>query len=444
MTEETAGIDLVLQQFKIANGEKLDLTEDPTPRGHAIEFRINGEDAGRGFLPAPGPVTKYDIPTGPGVRLDSGVEAGSVIGGQFDSMLSKLIVYGATREEALARSRRALDEFHVEGLATVIPFHRAVVSDPAFIGDDNGFTVHTRWIETEWDNTVEPFTGGEPIDEDEALPRQKVVVEVGGRRLEVSLPGDLALSGGGGGDRRRRDPQEAEGAQARCGRRRCGVRRRGDRADAGHRGEGGRRRGTRGFDRRPGGGPGSHEDGEPGHRAQGRRHHRTGRRDRRRHHPGHGARRDQVARTVARSRTIDAVEINAGQWYLRGLRADDRIDDRPALAELGSTDPDHVARSAAEWSADTRYSWAVCEPTTGELLAEVTLDPATGEIAEPSTRRSRRRGRRGGRIGSAIRRRNRCARTQFALNPVLDGRDRPGILRKPLRRCRRPVAGVLS
>jgi acetyl-CoA/propionyl-CoA carboxylase biotin carboxyl carrier protein len=200
VTEETAGIDLVLQQFKIANGEKLDITEDPTPRGHAIEFRINGEDAGRGFLPAPGPVTRYDIPTGPGVRLDSGVEAGSVIGGQFDSMLSKLIVYGATREEALARSRRALDEFHVEGLATVIPFHRAVVSDPAFIGDGNGngFTVHTRWIETEWDNTIEPFTAGEPLDEDEALPRQKVVVEVGGRRLEVSLPGDLALGGGGG------------------------------------------------------------------------------------------------------------------------------------------------------------------------------------------------------------------------------------------------------
>ena len=199
VTEETAGIDLVLQQFKIANGDKLDLTEDPTPRGHAIEFRINGEDAGRGFLPAPGPVTRYDIPTGPGVRLDSGVEAGSVIGGQFDSMLSKLIVHGANREEALARSRRALDEFHIEGLATVIPFHRAVVSDPAFIGDDDGFSVHTRWIETEWDNTVEPFTAGEPLDED-AQPRQRVVVEVDGRRLEVSLPGGLALSNGGGGD----------------------------------------------------------------------------------------------------------------------------------------------------------------------------------------------------------------------------------------------------
>jgi acetyl-CoA/propionyl-CoA/long-chain acyl-CoA carboxylase, biotin carboxylase, biotin carboxyl carrier protein len=196
VTEETAGIDLVLQQFKIANGDKLDITEDPTPRGHAIEFRINGEDAGRNFLPAPGPVTKFHPPSGPGVRLDSGVETGSAIGGQFDSMLAKLIVYGANRQEALARARRALDEFEVEGLATVIPFHRAVVADPAFIGDDNGFSVHTRWIETEWDNPVEPFTGGEPLDEEDARPRQKVVVEVGGRRIEVSLPGDLALSNG--------------------------------------------------------------------------------------------------------------------------------------------------------------------------------------------------------------------------------------------------------
>ncbi len=192
VTEETAGIDLVLQQFKIANGEKLDITEDPTPRGHAIEFRINGEDAGLGFLPAPGPVTKFHPPTGPGVRLDSGVETGSVIGGQFDSMLAKLIVYGANRAEALARARRALDEFDVEGLATVIPFHRAVVSDPAFIGDENGFSVHTRWIETEWNNTIEPFKAGEPLGEEDARPRQKLVVEVDGRRLEVSLPGDLA------------------------------------------------------------------------------------------------------------------------------------------------------------------------------------------------------------------------------------------------------------
>ncbi len=132
------------------------------------------------------------------MRLDSGVETGSVIGGQFDSMLAKLIVSGATRKEAIERARRALDEFTVEGMATVIPFHRAVVSDPAFIGDENGFTVHTRWIETEWNNTVEPFTGGGAVDEEEAQPRQKVIVEVGGRRVEVSLPGDLALGNGSG------------------------------------------------------------------------------------------------------------------------------------------------------------------------------------------------------------------------------------------------------
>ncbi|MGA9871519.1 MAG: acetyl/propionyl/methylcrotonyl-CoA carboxylase subunit alpha [Rhodococcus sp. (in: high G+C Gram-positive bacteria)] len=196
VTEETSGIDLVLQQFRIANGEELSITEDPEPRGHSFEFRINGEDAGRGFLPAPGPVTTFIAPSGPGVRVDSGVESGSVIGGQFDSMLAKLIVTGATREEALARSRRALAEFTVEGLATVIPFHTAVVSDPAFIGDGESFDVHTRWIETEWDNQVPPFTAGEPIDEEDAAPRQSVVVEVGGRRVEVSLPGQFSLGGG--------------------------------------------------------------------------------------------------------------------------------------------------------------------------------------------------------------------------------------------------------
>ena len=198
VTEETSGLDLVLEQFRIANGEKLAITADPTPRGHSIEFRINGEDAGRGFLPAPGPVNRYDTPSGPGVRLDSGVEAGSVIGGQFDSMLAKLIVTGANRNQAIERARRALDEFHVEGLATVIPFHRAVLRDPAFIGDDNGFTVHTRWIETEWDNTIEPFTGGGAVDAEEEQPRQTVVVEGGGRRLEVALPGDFAVGNGGG------------------------------------------------------------------------------------------------------------------------------------------------------------------------------------------------------------------------------------------------------
>ncbi|MBD0863772.1 acetyl/propionyl/methylcrotonyl-CoA carboxylase subunit alpha [Gordonia sp. zg691] len=197
VTEETAGIDLVRQQFRIANGEKLELTEDPTPRGHSFEFRINGEDAGRNFLPAPGPISVYKEPTGPGVRVDSGVVEGDVIGGQFDSMLAKLIVTGETREQALERSRRALAEFQVEGLATVIPFHRHIVSNPAFIGDGEKFDIYTKWIETDWDNPIEPYTGGEPIEEDDAAPRQNVVVEVGGRRVEVSLPGDLALGGGG-------------------------------------------------------------------------------------------------------------------------------------------------------------------------------------------------------------------------------------------------------
>ncbi|MFT4087280.1 MAG: acetyl/propionyl/methylcrotonyl-CoA carboxylase subunit alpha [Gordonia sp. (in: high G+C Gram-positive bacteria)] len=201
VTEETSGIDLVRQQFRIAEGKALEITEDPAPRGHSFEFRINGEDAGRGFLPAPGPVAVYREPSGPGVRVDSGVRAGDVIGGQFDSMLAKLIVTGENREQALERSRRALAEFEVDGLATVIPFHRAIVSDPAFIGDGAKFDVYTKWIETDWTNTVEPFTGGAPADdEDEAAPRQSVVVEVGGRRVEVSLPGDLNLGGGNGGN----------------------------------------------------------------------------------------------------------------------------------------------------------------------------------------------------------------------------------------------------
>ncbi|CAM3619857.1 acetyl/propionyl/methylcrotonyl-CoA carboxylase subunit alpha [Kibdelosporangium persicum] len=196
VSEETTGIDLVREQFRIADGQPLRFTEDPEPRGHSIEFRINGEDAGRNFLPAPGTVSTFVVPDGPGVRVDAGVEAGSVIGGQFDSLLAKLIVTGESREEALRRARRALDEMVVEGMATVLPFHRTIVRDPAFAED---FTVHTRWIETEFDNKIEPFTAPGEIAEEE--PRQTVVVEVGGRRLEVSLPGDLALStvGGGGG-----------------------------------------------------------------------------------------------------------------------------------------------------------------------------------------------------------------------------------------------------
>jgi acetyl-CoA/propionyl-CoA carboxylase biotin carboxyl carrier protein len=193
VSEETAGIDLVRQQFRIAEGLPLEITEDPTPRGHSIEFRINAEDAGRNFMPAPGPVTRLVVPQGPGVRWDSGVEAGGEVAGAFDSMLAKLIVTGATRAEALQRAARALDELVVEGMPTVVPFHRAVVRDAAFTSEP--FTVHTRWIETGWDNQVPPYSAA-PVEAEDAGPRQTVVVEVGGRRLEVSLPAGLAAGGG--------------------------------------------------------------------------------------------------------------------------------------------------------------------------------------------------------------------------------------------------------
>jgi acetyl-CoA/propionyl-CoA/long-chain acyl-CoA carboxylase, biotin carboxylase, biotin carboxyl carrier protein len=212
VSEETAGVDLVREQFRIAAGEPLRFTEDPTPRGHAIEFRVNGEDAGRNFLPAPGVVTSWVAPEGPGVRVDSGVESGSVIGGAFDSLLAKVIVVGEDRTQALQRARRALDELVVTGMATVLPFHRAVVRDPAFVGDENGFAVHTRWIETEFDNTIPPFENADEAADEQ--PRQTVVVEVGGRRLEVSLPGDLALSGGGGGVAAKAKPRKRAGGKA--------------------------------------------------------------------------------------------------------------------------------------------------------------------------------------------------------------------------------------
>ena len=196
VTEMTTGIDLVREQFRIAEGEKLRFTEDPTPRGHAFEFRVNGEDAGSSFMPTPGTVTGYHEPSGPGVRVDSGVREGSVIGGQFDSMLAKLIVYGEDRTEALERSRRALDEYTVEGMPTVLPFHRLIVSDPAFIGDEDGFSVYTKWIEEEWDNPIEPFTDPtETADEDGTDPNHKVVVEINGRRVEIALPSSLSLGG---------------------------------------------------------------------------------------------------------------------------------------------------------------------------------------------------------------------------------------------------------
>ncbi len=198
VSEETTGLDLVREQFRIADGEALRWAEDPTPHGHAIEFRINGEDPGRGFLPAPGMVTTYREPAGPGVRVDSGIESNSVIGGAFDSLLAKLIVWGETRDEALARSRRALDEFVVDGMATVLPFHRAVVRDPAFAPADGAeFTVFTRWIETEFDNQLPPFSGAADAEPDEGA-RDRVVVEVNGKRLEVTLPAGFGAAAASG------------------------------------------------------------------------------------------------------------------------------------------------------------------------------------------------------------------------------------------------------
>ncbi|MCP2238261.1 acetyl/propionyl/methylcrotonyl-CoA carboxylase subunit alpha [Prauserella halophila] len=211
VSEETTGLDLVREQFRIAEGHELQLTGDPAPRGHSIEFRINGEDAGRNFLPAPGTVTRLDFPAGPGVRIDAGMETGTVIGGQFDSMLAKVIVTGADREQAIERSRRALDEMVAEGIATVLPFHRTILRDPAFVGDGKNFSVHTRWIETEFENTIEPYVAADDADDADEAPRQNVVVEVGGRRLEVSLPGNLASAGGGGGAAAKSKPRKRTG-----------------------------------------------------------------------------------------------------------------------------------------------------------------------------------------------------------------------------------------
>ncbi|MFE5854384.1 biotin carboxylase N-terminal domain-containing protein [Streptomyces sp. NPDC056500] len=191
VTEEVTGIDLVREMFRIADGEALGY-DDPQLRGHSFEFRINGEDPGRNFLPAPGTVTVFDPPSGPGVRLDAGVESGSVIGPAWDSLLAKLVITGATREQALQRAARALAEFNVEGMATAIPFHRAVVADPAFTSDP--FRVHTRWIETEFVNEIPAFAAATDADTEDETGRETVVVEVGGKRLEVSLPASLGMT----------------------------------------------------------------------------------------------------------------------------------------------------------------------------------------------------------------------------------------------------------
>ncbi len=221
VTEEVAGIDLVREMFRIADGEPLGY-DDPQLRGHSFEFRINGEDPGRGFLPAPGTVTAWNPPSGPGVRLDAGVEAGSVIGPAWDSLLAKLIVTGATRRQALQRAARALAEFQVEGMATALPFHRAVVVDPAFApeltGSTQPFTVHTRWMETEFDNTIPPFQPPAGAEAEEPSGRETVVVEVGGKRVEVTLPAGFGAPAPGRRPRRP-SPAGARGVRARPPRR---------------------------------------------------------------------------------------------------------------------------------------------------------------------------------------------------------------------------------
>ncbi len=193
VSEEVSGLDLVREMFRIAQGEPLGY-DDPVLRGHSIEFRINAEDPGRGFLPAPGTLVSWHAPGGPGVRVDEGYHAGMTVPGAFDSLVAKLVVTGPDRAEALARARRALRELVVDGMPTVVPFHRAVLDDPAFTAPEGVFGVHTRWIETEFHNTIPPYTGllGEPADTE---PAQVVVVEVDGRRVEVKLPAGLPAPG---------------------------------------------------------------------------------------------------------------------------------------------------------------------------------------------------------------------------------------------------------
>jgi len=194
VSEEVTGLDLVREQFRIAEGGLIDYP-DPEIIGHSFEFRINGEDPGRNFMPAPGPVHVFRAPGGPGVRVDSGVESGDSIPGNFDSMIAKLIVTGKDRTQALERSRRALAELQVLGLPTVIPFHRRIVNHPAFVATDGKFDVYTRWIETEWNNDIEPWAGQADQIDQLANSRSSVVVEVDGKRLEVSLPSRMLQTG---------------------------------------------------------------------------------------------------------------------------------------------------------------------------------------------------------------------------------------------------------
>ncbi|MFJ2758972.1 acetyl/propionyl/methylcrotonyl-CoA carboxylase subunit alpha [Nocardioides sp. NPDC087217] len=215
VSEEVTGLDLVREMFRIAAGEELGY-DDPEVRGHSIEYRINAEDGGNNFMPAPGTLTEWAPPAGPGVRLDGGYEKGETIPGAFDSLIAKLIITGTTREQALERSRRALAEFKVDGMPTVIPFHQAVVDDPAYTAANGSFEVYTTWIETDFDNQITPYAGA--IGEaEETGERQTVVVEVGGKRLNVSLPaglGGLTTGAGAGAAKKPKRSAKKTGAAA--------------------------------------------------------------------------------------------------------------------------------------------------------------------------------------------------------------------------------------
>ena len=215
VSEEVTGIDLVREMFRIASGEELGY-DDPEVRGHSIEFRINAEDGGRNFMPAPGTLSRWEPPSGPGVRVDGGYVAGETIPGAFDSLIAKLVVTGRDRTQALERSRRALAEFVVDGMPTVIPFHTAVVDDPAYIASGGDFGVYTQWIETDFDNRITPYDG-DSAEAEAPGERQRVVVEVGGRRLEVVLPsglGGLGAAPTGAAKKPRRAAGKKAGATA--------------------------------------------------------------------------------------------------------------------------------------------------------------------------------------------------------------------------------------
>ena len=213
VSEEVTGLDLVREMFRIAAGEELGY-DDPKVEGHSIEYRINAEDPGSNFMPAPGTLTRWHAPAGPGIRLDGGYDQGETVPGSFDSLVAKLIVTGRDRTQALERSRRALSEFVVDGMPTAIPFHRAVVVDPAFVGDADTFGVYTSWIETEFDNQIPPYSGASEALE--AAERQSVTVEVGGRRLEVVLPSGFAAgaAAGAGAQKKPRREKKKSGAAA--------------------------------------------------------------------------------------------------------------------------------------------------------------------------------------------------------------------------------------